>query len=35
MENYPIIYKCRLCKREFDYLDVILSHIQKTHKLSV
>jgi hypothetical protein len=28
--TYPIIYKCRFCKKEFDFLDKILIHFN-TH----
>lgn len=34
-EEYPIVYKCRKCKKEFDYLDKILNHIQYIHKIKI
>jgi len=34
-DEYPIVYKCRMCKKEFDYLDKILYHIQYVHKITL
>jgi hypothetical protein len=29
--SYPILYKCRICGHENDYLDRMITHVTKTH----
>ena len=32
---YPIIHKCRECKKEFEYLDKIVIHVEDEHKFKL
>ena len=34
-DKYPILYKCRICGKEFDYLDAIVEHVNKKEKIII
>tara|TARA_R110002051_G_scaffold313485_1_gene389609 strand:+ start:936 stop:1049 length:114 start_codon:yes stop_codon:yes gene_type:complete len=33
--KYPIIYKCRICKKEFEFIDDIIIHIEEQEKIKL